>query len=64
MPHGFMGKVLWVDLSNEKNPFKEEEIPEEIFINVSESALPGNQDLATNDVDMFDADGRPLILEI
>jgi aldehyde:ferredoxin oxidoreductase len=31
MPNGYMGKVLWIDLSNEK--FEEEELNEEIYRN-------------------------------
>ncbi len=30
MPYGYMGKILWVDLSKKKDAFKEESIPDEI----------------------------------
>lgn len=29
MPNGYMGKILWIDLSN--NSFKEEDVPEELY---------------------------------
>ena len=42
-------------------------VPEEIFIDVSDSLLPSPQDNATNDIDMFDADQdgqMDMILEV
>ena len=29
MPNGYMGKILWIDLSD--NSFKEEDVPEELY---------------------------------
>ena len=44
----------------------ESAVPDEIFVNISQTALPAPQDNATNDVDLFDAngDGRLDMLEV